>query len=148
MIVEIEDRNPALIEQLVSVWENSVRATHLFLSEQEIENLKGYLPGILKNIPHLIVVVDEKGDFTAFMGIDRQKLEMLFVSPDQRGNGLGKRLVQYGITAYSINELGVNEQNPQARDFYEHMGFSIYKRTDRDEQGNPYPILYMRLIQH
>jgi putative acetyltransferase len=41
----------------------------------------------------------------------------------------------------------VNEQNPQAKGFYEHMGFQVYKRTDTDEQGNPYPILYMRLAQ-
>ncbi|WP_418401612.1 hypothetical protein [Anaerotignum lactatifermentans] len=39
--------------------------------------------------------------------------------------------------------MTVNEQNPQAIGFYEHMGFSVYKRTDLDEQGNPYPLLYM-----
>lgn len=39
----------------------------------------------------------------------------------------------------------VNEQNPQARGFYEHMGFEVYKRTDHDEQGNPWPLLYMEL---
>ena len=26
----------------------------------------------------------------------------------------------------------------------EHLGFKIYKRSDTDEQGGPYPILYMR----
>lgn len=25
------------------------------------------------------------------------------------------------------------------------MGFKTYKRTELDEQGNPYPILYMKL---
>ena len=38
----------------------------------------------------------------------------------------------------------IKEQNPQAKGFYEHMGFQVYKRTDLDEQGNPYPLLYMR----
>lgn len=50
-----------------------------------------------------------------------------------------------GIENYSVNKLAVNEQNPLARGFYEHMGFCVYKRTDYDEQGNPYPILYMEL---
>ena len=59
--------------------------------------------------------------------------------------GLGKRLLQYGIETYNIQELTVNEQNPQAVGFYEHMGFQTYKRTDHDEEGNPYPLLYMRL---
>ena len=62
-----------------------------------------------------------------------------------RGNGLGKQLLQYGIEIYNIQELTVNEQNPRAADFYEHMGFQTYKRTDHDEKGNPYPLLYMRL---
>ena len=39
----------------------------------------------------------------------------------------------------------LNEQNPQAIGFYEHEGFRVYKRTETDEQGNPYPLLYMKL---
>ena len=70
-------------------------------------------------------------------------LEMLFISPKERGKGLGKRLLQSGIINYGVKQLAVNEQNPQAKGFYEHMGFHVYKRTDLDEQGNPYPLLYM-----
>ncbi len=81
----------------------------------------------------------------AFMGIAGHKLEMLFIAPEERGKGLGKELIQYGISRYSINELAVNEQNPLAKGFYEHMGFYVYKRTACDGQGNPYPLLYMRL---
>lgn len=43
------------------------------------------------------------------------------------------------------NEVTVNAQNPQAVGFYKHIGFETYKRTDFDEQGNPYPLLYMKL---
>ena len=35
-IVEVKNRTPDLINQLLEVWENSVRATHLFLSDSEI----------------------------------------------------------------------------------------------------------------
>ncbi|WP_041610273.1 GNAT family N-acetyltransferase, partial [Treponema brennaborense] len=79
------------------------------------------------------------------MGIEEQTLEMLFITPEGRGNGLGKRLMGYGTENFSIKELAVNEQNPLAKGFYEHMGFQVYKRTDHDEQGNPYPLLYMKL---
>ena len=48
------------------------------------------------------------------------------------------------IEKYSVNDLAVNEQNPLAKGFYEHMGFEVYKRTELDEQGNPYPLLYMK----
>ena len=39
-IIEIKDKNLLLIKQLLEVWESSVKATHLFLSEQEIKNIK------------------------------------------------------------------------------------------------------------
>ena len=78
----------------------------------------------------------------AFMGIEDGTLEMLFISPEERGKGLGKRLIEYGIESYSVERLAVNEQNPQAKKFYEHMGFHVNKRTGLDEQGNPYPLLY------
>lgn len=41
---------------------------------------------------------------------------------------------------FGVNELVVNEQNPQTRGFYEHMGFAVRERSELDEQGNPYPI--------
>lgn len=142
-IVEIKDRNSLLIEQLLGVWESSVKATHLFLSENEIEGIKKYVPQALNEIPHLIIVENENQVPMGFMGIVEQHLEMLFISHEERGKGLGKALLQYGIEKYSIHDLAVNEQNPLAKGFYEHMGFKVYKRTENDEQGNPYPLLYM-----
>lgn len=70
---------------------------------------------------------------------------MLFISPEERGKGIGKKLIDYGILNYGINEVTVNEQNPQAVGFYNHIGFEIYKRTDLDEQGNPYPLLHIKI---
>lgn len=144
-IKEVNDRPQALIEQLLIAWESSVKATHLFLSENEIESIKKYVPQALKQIPHLIIVENKNQVPVGFMGIENQHLEMLFVSNEERGKGLGKELLNYGIEQYSVNDLAVNEQNPLAKGFYEHMGFEVYKRTDRDEQGNPYPLLYMKL---
>ncbi len=144
-IIEITDRSSSLIKQLLAVWESSVRATHLFLSEDEIESIKEYVPQALKEIPSLTIVEKENQVPVGFMGIVGQHLEMLFISHEERGKGLGKELLKYGIEKYSINDLAVNEQNPLAKGFYEHMGFKVYKRTDCDEQGNPYPLLYMKL---
>ena len=144
-IREAKDRSPLLIGQLTELWERSVRATHLFLSAEEIEAIKAYVPQALESVPHLIVAEREDGSPAAFMGIGGQKLEMLFAAPEERGKGLGRRLVAYGITQYTVRELTVNEQNPAARGFYEHMGFRAVRRSERDEQGNPYPILYMEL---
>ena len=58
--------------------------------------------------------------------------------------GIGRWLLEYGAEHYGSRELTGIEPNPQAVGFYEHRGFVTYKRTDRDEQGGPYPLLYMR----
>ena len=142
-IIEVKNRISELINCLLEVWEGSVKATHLFLSDREIKNIKEYVPQALKNVEHLVIAEDEAGCPKAFMGIEDGSLEMLFVAPEERGKGLGKRLLRYGIENYAVERLAVNEQNPQAKGFYEHMGFRVYKRTELDEQGNPYPLLYM-----
>lgn len=144
-IIETKQRSPLLIAQLTDLWEKSVRATHFFLSATEIQKIKTYVKPALSEIPHLIVAENEQNIPVAFMGIAEPMIEMLFVTPEQRGHGLGRQLIQYGIANYAIKEVAVNEQNPQAKGFYERMGFKVYKRTDHDEQGNPYPILYMKL---
>ncbi len=144
-IYEVADRSPELIEALISVWESSVRATHLFLSGSEILNIRKYVPEAVREVEHLIVADDESGSPVAFMGIDNGSVEMLFIQAEERGKGLGRQLMEKGIRDYSVNRLAVNEQNPQAKGFYEHMGFRVYRRTELDEQGNPYPLLYMKL---
>ena len=130
----------------MDVWERSVRATHLFLSDAEVKQIRQYVPQALDGVQHLIVAEDESGEPVAFMGTENGRLEMLFLSPTERGKGLGKRMLQYGVQNYDIREVTVNEQNPQAVGFYEHMGFKTYRRTDCDEQGNPYPLLCMKLV--
>ena len=144
-IILINDRETDFIEQLMNVWERSVKATHLFLRNEDIQEIKKYVPQAIGEIEQLVVTVNEKNVPVAFMGTEKEKLEMLFVDPIERGKGIGKHLVQCGIENFSINEVTVNEQNSQAIGFYEHMGFRTYKRTDTDEQGMPYPLLYMRL---
>lgn len=143
-IVEIKERTPLLLEKLLCVWENSVRATHLFLSDNEINNIKPYVPQALNSVSVLVIAENEKGEPIGFMGISGQMLEMLFIANENRGQGIGKQLLQYGVKNYAVSELTVNEQNPLAKGFYEHMGFTVYKRTELDEQGNPYPLLYMK----
>lgn len=93
---------------------------------------------------HLIVAQDESGTPVGFMGVQENRLEMLFLDPEARGQGLGARLLCLGMEQYGVSELTVNEQNPAAAGFYPHMGFAVYRRSELDEQGGPYPILYMR----
>lgn len=145
-LYEVSQREPQLICQLTTIWEDSVRATHLFLSEAEIQEIKAHVLQALTGVSHLLVAERAQGQPVAFMGIEGPRLEMLFLSPAERGAGLGRQLLEYGIRHYHLQELTVNEQNPQAVGFYQHMGFETYRRTDCDEQGGPYPLLYMKRV--
>lgn len=144
-LYEVPDRSQPLLEVLLQIWERSVRATHLFLSDAEVNRIKEYVPRAFEGVEHLIVAEAEKP--VAFMGTQNGRLEMLFVAPEERGRGIGRQLLQYGVESYGVFEVTVNEQNPQAVGFYERMGFETYKRTDTDEEGAPYPLLYMKRVR-
>ena len=146
-ITEIERarRAPDAVDRLTAVWESSVRATHDFLSGAEISEIKKYVPDALANVPRLFVAADETGQTAAFMGSDGRKIEMLFVAPEYRGKGFGKKLVNFAFDVCAVDEVTVNEQNPRARGFYERMGFRAVSRSAVDGQGNPYPVLRMRV---
>ena len=144
-IQEARERTPERIQRLTEVWEASVRATHLFLTEPEILEIKKEVPDALRSVPRLAAAKDAAGDPVAFMGAAGPMLEMLFIAPAERGKGVGRRLMQYAVREWGVREVCVNEQNPQAVGFYERMGFQADRRSALDGQGRPYPLLHMRL---
>lgn len=131
--------------ELTRVWEASVRATHDFLPENYITLLRNLLQTQYLDAVSLFCTRDSRLRITAFGGTTPGKLEMLFVDPQYRGMGLGKRLLNYAIEHFQVTELDVNEQNPQALGFYEKHGFEIAGRSAVDGLGRPYPMLRMRL---
>ena len=140
----VENRTPQVIGPLLQLWEASVRATHDFLTESEIARIGAYVPGALQGVCHLVAAKREDGSLAAFLGVEGRRIEMLFVAPEERGKGIGRALVSFAAEQFSANEVTVNEQNTQAVGFYEKMGFAPYRRTQTDEQGGSYPLLYMK----
>lgn len=131
--------------ELLEVWEKSVRATHHFLSKADIASLKPLILNQYFDAVTLHCVKDKNGRIKGFCGVADDNLEMLFVDPDCHGTGVGKCLCQYAIEVMKITRVDVNEQNPQAMGFYEHMGFSMVSRSPVDGQGKPFPLLHLKL---
>ena len=144
-LMKIETAHPSHFERLVAIWESSVRATHHFLQESDIATLRPLL--LNAYLPNLKVMIarDEAGVIHGFLGVDENRIEMLFVDDASRGKGVGKLLLNYAIAHFGANEVDVNEQNPQSVAFYQHMGFVQVGRSERDGQGNAFPLLHMRL---
>lgn len=140
----IKERTDALVAVLTDIWEASVRATHTFLTKSDIAALREYVPDALRAVEHLTVLLGDNGQPAGFCGVDGRRLEMLFLHPDMIGKGAGRQLVQHAFGEYQVNEVCVNEQNPNAAAFYRHMGFTLVHRTELDEQGRPFPLLYLK----
>ena len=143
--MNIESVNPENYAELLSVWEDSVRATHNFITEEDIEFFKPII--IEQGFPavKLQCVKNANRSIIGFIGTSEDKVEMLFVLSSQRGKGIGKALLQYAIKHSRVTRVDVNEQNPNAVDFYKYFGFSVTSRSPLDDMGKPFPILHMSL---
>jgi putative acetyltransferase len=133
--------------RVIEVWEASVRATHDFVSEADIQVFRPLLQEALPQLKDVLCVRDLAGQVAGFMAVVEGHVEMLFLHPDARGMGAGKRLLQHAITRQGATMLDVNEQNEQALGFYLHMGFEVVGRSERDSTNKPYPLLHMRLVE-
>lgn len=137
-------RTDMLITRLMRLWEASVRATHHFLSESDIRRIMPAGEEVLRTVD--ILVVAYAGDMPiGFMCVQEQKIEALFIATDHIGRGIGKRLILSAINLYKAEYIDVNEQNARAADIYRHLGFEVFRRDEVDGQGNPFPILHMKL---
>ena len=139
----IEKATVADFKEITEVWEASVRATHHFLKEEDIQLFKPLILNEYLYAVDVYTIKNEKASITGFLGTAADKLEMLFVHPASRGKGIGQTLLRFAIDQLGINKVDVNEQNSQAVGFYQHFGFRMVGRSERDGMGKPYPLLQM-----
>ena len=130
---------------LVDLWERSVRATHHFLKPGAIESLKVLVKGIDFHSFDVYCAFTEENKMAGILGVYETKLEMLFLSPEYMGKGVGRQLMEFCLDKLHVNMVDVNEDNDHAIGFYKKFGFKVYDRTEVDDHGNPYPILKMKL---
>ncbi|NMZ51339.1 GNAT family N-acetyltransferase [Pseudomonas poae] len=131
--------------ELTRIWEDSVRATHDFLPDSYIVLLKNLVLTRYLDAVMLVCTRDTRQRITGFAGVAAGKVEMLFIDPQHRGQGLGRQLLRYAIEHLNAQALDVNEQNPEALGFYLKQGFEVVGRTAHDGLGQPYPLLHLRL---
>lgn len=140
----IENLNENDVNILMEVWESSVLGTHDFLSEKDFFEIKRQLKSYLPKFNNYYIYKDEE-KIKGFLKVENGNIEMLFIDNLYRGKGIGKRLILFAIENLDAISLDVNEDNIQARKFYEHMGFKTISRMEKDGQGRDYPILHMSL---
>ena len=142
---QIDQIKPEEYPDVVEVWEASVRATHDFLKESDIQFFKPLILNEYLKAVDLRCIRNVENKIVAFSGVADQNLEMLFIHPDERGKKMGKTLLDYVIKNQEVNKVDVNEQNEQALGFYLKQGFEVKSRSEVDGMGKPYPLLHLEL---
>jgi putative acetyltransferase len=141
----IREARPGDANALVDVWLRSVRATHTFLSEADIEFFLPLVRDLMSSDQlELWVLASDANTLIGFMGLSGNSLEAMFLDPDHLRAGHGRRLVAHARDLKGALTVDVNEQNPAALSFYEACGFTVVGRSEVDSTGRPFPLLHMR----
>lgn len=126
---------------ILEIWEKSVRHTHDFLDEEDIQFYKNVIPEYLENVD-LVLWKDEQR-IIGFSGTSEEELVMLFLEPIFIGKQYGSEILMELIASESIKRIDVNTQNEHAKRFYLNHGFEIESEDAVDGFGKPYPITHL-----
>lgn len=143
-MLTIRKGRPEDHEELVGIWLRSVRATHAFLTEADIQELLPVVRDTALPALELWVLCAEGGALAGFMGLDGANVEALFLDPAWTRRGGGRILLDHARRLKGALRVDVNEQNPEALKFYLAEGFAVCGRSDVDSGGRPFPLLHLR----
>lgn len=126
----------------VAIWRAAVDATHGFLSPEDRQAIDLQVSEFLPQSP--MWVAETGGEVAGFLVIDGDMIEALFVDPSRHGQGVGSALVAHALTIAPNATVDANEQADNAVPFYLARGFERIGRSDRDDQGRPYPLIHFQ----
>jgi putative acetyltransferase len=141
----ITDIRPDEYDRATELWDASVRATHDFVTEADLDVFRPLVRLSFGEIPQLAGLRTDDGLLIGFIGVAEGNVEMLFLDPAYRGQGGGSLLLKHAFDVFAATSVDVNEQNPQAVGFYLHHGFEVVSRAPTDTTNKPYPVLHLTL---
>jgi len=134
-----------LFDMLTELWERSVRASHNFLTDDDIAQLRPAVRNDALPALDLWVAFDEGENAIGFMGLAGNAVEALFIDPAWFGRGVGRQMLDHARGLHGPLTVEVNEQNPKACGFYAAYGFQKTGRSPTDAAGRPFPIIHMAM---
>jgi putative acetyltransferase len=142
--VTIREATPSDRDALLDIWLRSVRATHTFLTEGQIQMLIPLVRDEALVKLEVWVLCAPSGEPAGFMALSDAHVEALFIAPEWIGKGGGTQLLDHARTRKGALAVDVNEQNAAALRFYRARGFEIVGRSPLDGQGNAFPLLHLK----
>jgi putative acetyltransferase len=142
----IREAHPGDHDALVDIWLRSVRASHTFLTEDDIQSLLPLVRDAALAELELWVLCEDGGAPIGFLGLSGASVEALFIAPEWTRRGGGRLLLDHARRLKGALTVEVNEQNPEALRFYEACGFEVVGRSATDRDGRPFPLLHLREV--
>src|SRR4051812_37794468 len=94
--LKIRKADPADHSDLVDIWLRSVRATHTFLTEADIQSILPIVRESALDVLELwVLCAGEKGNAAGFMGLSDVSVEALFIAPEWIRHGGGRMLLDH-----------------------------------------------------
>ena len=144
----IRQPEPAEYDALLGLWLRSVRATHTFLTEADIQALLPLVRESVLPVLELWALYSRAGGLMGFMGLQQRSIEALFIAPEYLRQGGGRALLGHAIELKGLPvTVDVNEQNAAATQFYLANGFIVTGRSPLDSAGRPFPLLHLQRAQ-
>jgi putative acetyltransferase len=141
-MVTLRPRDAADLPRLFEIWMAAVRATHSFLSPDDLAFYAGQMEHLYLPLANL-EVVEHQGAVVGFLGLDGAKVDALFLDPACHRQGVGQAVMAEVFRRLPRVMVDVNAQNEGARAFYAALGFQEVGRSPTDSAGKPYPIIHL-----
>jgi len=123
------------MNDVLNIWlEASIRA-HSFVGkefwESKIDDMREtYIPNAET------YVYSDGATVKGFFSLDGDRLAAMFVSPDDQGKGIGRRLMDKAKSLRKKLTLAVYRDNPESIQFYRKCGFTIIKERVDEHTGH------------
>lgn len=148
--ISIIPYEPSMLDSMLTIWEDSVRASHFFLKDSDIVEIKQEVKAAFSSLQNILVAKVE-GEFAGFIGVSEKMIEMLFASPKFFNLGLGKRLILEACNAFFAKQdeilVDCNEQNERGLKFYQKLGFKQLGRSEKDSSGRDFAIIHFSITK-
>lgn len=119
----IRKYNKKDLSQVMEIWLNENIIAHKFISKEYWEYNFKYVKDIIPNSEIYIYEIENK--IMAFIGLNNNYIEGIFVKKQVQSKGIGKQLINYVKNLKKELNLNVFQKNLNAINFYKNLGFKI-----------------------
>ena len=119
----IRELRKADINKVANIWLYTNITAHYFIPEQYWKSNFELVKELL--LQATVYVYEDNQEIWAFIGLNDEYVEGVFVSDEMQSLGIGKLLLNYAKDKRSKLLLNVYQKNTRAISFYQREGFEI-----------------------